>query len=132
MKQPNPTDPTDPKKNLAKRKASVRAATEGWNPAPLTPKTRKKAMKDRANAEKYGTIVGPTTSYQDADVKNAPQYTTTPIQSRRGNPYNINTYGSAGQYTYATPDLDKQAWRKTMGNSGRGRDPKFGPAPKRK
>lgn len=126
MKQP------DPKKSLAKQKAklSVRATTEGWDPAPLNPKTRKKALKDRANAAQYGKIVGTTTSYQDAGVKNGPQYSTTPIESRRGNPYNINTYGSAGQYTYATPDLDKQAIRKRNG-SMRGRDPKFGPAPKR-
>lgn len=123
MKQP------DPKKSFAEQKAklSVRATTEGWDPGPLNPKTRKKAMKDRAGAAKYGTITGPTLSYQQKGTTG--HYTSTPISSRRGNPYNINT---EGKDTWITPDLDKQAWRsKTMKDSGRGRDPKFGPAPKK-
>lgn len=121
MKQP------DPKKSFAEQKAklSVRATTEGWDPAPLNPKTRKKAMKDRAGAAKYGTITGPTSSYQQKGTTG--QMTSTPISSRRGNPYNINT---SGKDTWSTPDLDKQAIRKRTG-SMRGRDPKFGPAPKK-
>ena len=120
--------PTDPKKSFAEQKAklSVRATTEGWDPQPLTPKTRKKALKDRAGAAKYGTIVGPTEAYVQKNIKG--QISTTPISYRRGNQYDIITYGNS---TYATPNLDKQAWRKTMKDSGRGRDPKFGPAPKK-
>lgn len=118
---------TDPKKSLAEQKAklSVRASTEGWDPAPLSSKTRKKAMKDRAGAAKYGTITGPTTAYVQKNITG--QISETPISSRRGNPYDIITYGNK---TYATPDLDKQAIRKRTG-SMRGRDPKFGPAPKK-
>ena len=124
MKQP------DPKKSLAEQKAklSVRATTEGWNPAPLSSKTRKKAMKDRAGAAKYGTITGTTTSYVEKGNKDGVQHTETPIESRRGNPYIINTYDN--KYTYPASDLDKVAKRKYTGYR-RGRDPKFGPAPKK-
>jgi hypothetical protein len=121
MKQP------DPKKSFAEQKAklSVTASTKGWDPAPLSSKMRKKAMKDRAGAAKYGTITGPTTAYVQKGTTG--QISATPIESRRGNPYNINTVEKG---SWATPDLDKQAIRQ-RNKSMRGRDPKFGPAPKK-